>query len=376
MGCPVLYKEILDMQYKNFYIQLPVRANNSPMLDGIVQNDTANIVHIQLMDGDKPFDFDGFTDIVLTVLLPTLDAQGKNVKITARISNLDDYSKENPYSIQAIDPEVGRIDFALTGALTQEEGQYFAQIEILDGAKSITTTKFNYRVKDTLSSNTPMDTLITAEQFSGITDLINQLAAIVANIGSWNIAEDNRKNSELERKSNEIIRIETFQELANQLESMMSTIRADLAKAEEYAKYCYEYSKYASAPSEEAIRRVIAGMDIPSRTEVDEAIERESKSNKTLGDFGDSAMIYKIRQGLEDLIPMLSSGEFGLTTDKKDVYIGTASGNKCLTKYFEAGTTPPSDTNLLFIDTANNNAIKFFNKETEKWEPTATSVFA
>lgn len=363
------------MQYKNFYVQLPVRANNVTMLDGVVQNDTANIVHLQLMDGDEPFDFDGFTDIVLTVLLPTLNAQRKNVKVTARISNLEEYSQDNPYSIHSVDPKNGRIDFALSGALTQEEGQYFAQIEILDAGETITTTKLNYRVKDNIASNTPIANILTSDQFASITDLITQLSALVSSMDNWSIAEDGRENLETIRQENERSRVEQFQELSTELSNMMATIRGDLLRAEEYADLSYQYSQLASGPTQEAIEAAIEEMDIPSITDLTSAIENEHKSDKILGGFDDEAAItLTIRKGLEEDLPLLLPGELGFTTDTKDIYIGTSDGNECLTRLYVASDTAPENTKQLWVDTSSNNVIKFYNGTS--WEVTANSVFA
>lgn len=363
------------MEYKEYFEQLPINSNNVKIIDGVVRNDTANVVHATLMNGDKPFNFDGYTDIVLTVLLPTLNSRGENVRVVSRLSSQKQYNVENPYAITDVDPKRGRIDFTLTEGLTQEAGQYFAQIEILSAGQIVSTAKVNYRVVDALINDSPSENFINEDKLIGIDGLIQQVSILADNMSNWIAAEDERKTRETQRGEAEDARTEIFQDLSTQLNNMLATIRGDLEDAERFAELAREYSTLAAGPTKEAIRQALIDSDVALRSDVAEAIQRESVSDKTLGNF-QQAMIYRIRQGAQADLPILAPGEFGFTNDKRDVYIGSNIGNIKITELFVYGNKAPDRTNVLWIDTANNNAIKFYNEDAQEWQPTATSVFS
>lgn len=368
------------MQYKEFNVELPIRANNVTMLDGVVQNDAANMVHVQLMSGDKPFNFDGFTNIVLTVITPVIDTTtGKNVRIVAMTSSQEEFNAENPYSIQAIDPENGRIDFSLNGALTSAVGEYFAQIEILDAGESITSSKVNYRVKENLLADAAAGSFISQDDLTNLQGIFDTLSTLIASIGNWNIAEGVRTTNEESRIEMEQIRTVAFSEQMTNITNMLSSIESNLQRAKAEADRSYLYSTVAATPTIEMVEDALSQIDVPTMDDVNTAIENSERKNKDMGEFDDEEstnIVFRIRRGVEEELPTLAAGEFAFTTDGKHVYIGTGTGNKNITGHYVHQATAPTNTDILWIDSSNNNAVKFFDETAQEWKPTATSVFA
>lgn len=368
------------MQYKDFYVELPVKANNVSLLDGVVEDDTANTVHVHLVNGSKSLNFDGFTDIVLTVLLPTINPEtGDNVRIIASIRNEEEFNNDNPYSIQAVDPENGRIDFVLTGALTQEEGQYFTQIEIFKGSDILTTAKLNYRVRDNILDDLPAYSVVSADQMSGINDLILRLSALKESVNNMIISEADRVNNENQRLNSEIERENEFNIWKREIDGFMPEAREILTKVQHLEELCEEYS---IEPTKEILIEIIEeSQTIASIEYVTNAIETQRKAAKDLGGLIDEEKIQlQIRRGEKNDLESstVSEGEIVFTTDTHELFIGSSDGIIRMTpenkKMFVVSDIEPSDTDLLWIDSAHNNVIKFHDGTS--WIATPTGVFS
>ena len=111
------------MNYKQFYCQIPIKDNNVKIVDGIMQHDTANIIHARLMDGAEPFDFTGYTGVLIEILKP----DGNHIQ--AMITDDPEVNESNnPYNIQVLDPASGRVSFTLKGQATVLKGTHFAEV--------------------------------------------------------------------------------------------------------------------------------------------------------------------------------------------------------------------------------------------------------
>jgi hypothetical protein len=94
------------------------------------------------------------------------------------------------------------------------------------------------------------------------------------------------------------------------------------------------------------------------------------------GEFtGTDKKKFQILRGLAANLPTLAVGEMGYETDTNGLYIGTSNGNKRINDpCFIISASAPSDTTKLWIDTANNSVIKYYNGTS--WIGTNTAVFA
>ena len=366
-----------QVRYRDYYCSLPIRGNNVQVIDGIAQGDTANVVHVTLMEGEMPYDFSGFTDIILTILTPGIsESTGDNIRLVSKYSSEESYNDENPYLIKAASPKEGRIDFTISGNATAFRGLYFAELKILGDGEVVTAAKLNYRVSETISEDIPLIDATTGDVYTNVMSMYRACSAMLTAMRNWESAERGRADNEAEREDAENERTAHVSEQLREVSNALDDLEDSLNQARVYSELCYQYSLAAEAPTQEAIERAIESRrDIASKTYVDDAIEAMSNEDVDYGQFDDDPrQVMQVAKGDEDDIPVLQSGEIALCEDTGNVFIGSPDGNLPLRGHYLAQGTAPSRTDIFWIDTAHNNVIKFYNGST--WVATATAVFS
>lgn len=356
------------MNYKQFYCQIPIKDNNVKIIDGLVQYDTANIVHARLMDGTEPFDFTGYTGIVLDILKP----DGTNIQ--AMVTDDPTVAEDNnPYCIQVVEPKEGRISFTLKGQATVLTGTHFAQLSVYGGGEVLSTSRINYYVGSVLSdNNADVESIVeSTEEYLTLRTVLTECSRIAGKEGDRNEAENERKVAEDKRES--------------QFNTKMAEINAYLQNAIEYIdrtrgymEQALTYAQLAQNPSAELLQDIIETLGLAGTTYVVNSINAATK-NFDAGAYTDTdeaEKLLKARRGNHADIPTLEQGEFGLSLDTKQLYIGMADGNMPVGGSYIASAEAPERTDVLWIDTseAGGGAVKYHDGDS--WQPTATASFA
>lgn len=350
------------MNYKQFYCQIPIKDNNVKIVDGLMQHDTANIIHARLMDGAEPFDFTGYTAVLIEILKP----DGNHIQAMVTGDQQASESNNDPYNIQVLDPASGRVSFTLSGQATVLKGTHFAEITVYGGGRRLTSARINYYVGDILDDDS-FDVSSSGDYLS-LRTILNQCQQIAGE-------EADRNEAETARKENEQIRANTFAENMKELKDYLQHAIEYIDQTRGYMEQAYAYMQLAQEPSAEALSSIISTLGLASTSYVDTAVS-DATQDFIAGEFSDTEdekKLLKIRTGTAAQLPALDTGELGLCTDTKQLYAGTPTGNVPVGGAYVASATAPQRTDVLWIDTASGNSIKWYNGS--EWKATATAVF-
>lgn len=347
------------MNYKEFNVAIPIKANNVLIVDGIVQFNTANIVNARLMDGTKPFDFTGYTEVFLDILKPD------GTYISACVSDNPEHNSNNPYSIQVIDPEEGLVSFTLQGQATVLEGSYFGEITIMGGGASLTAARINYHVGGTIQRETDPDTLTSSDDYIS-------LRTMIAKNSSMATEERNRIDAETLRRIAESAREGRFSEMEELVEQYIANAEGYVNQTKYNMELSKQYAELAKNPSKEIIEALAQELNLVTKEYTDNLVALETRNFDagTFTDSEDDKKLLKIRTGSSADKPDLAEGEFGLCNDTGRLYVGDIPVNGV----YAMGASAPEEKHILWIDTSAGNSIKYWDGRA--WEPTATAVFS
>lgn len=346
------------MNFKEFYLSLPVKDNNVKLLDGIVRGDNSNMINITLVDGDKPFDFTGYSNLELTIEGP----RGGIIK--SEIMAAEEFNADNPYLVQVASAKDGRISFNINGNACASVGTYFARFTLFADGKILTTARLNYHVCET-SSDISVSEFEELSEVSGLKNAMMLLSAYAQ-------AELKRISAETERKENEeerALKEQERQAALSELLALQGNFEALVKSVEEFANAAEVSAEAAKNPTVEAIRRILEEMEIPSDTESLKAILRDLLSKEGVNG---NAYDINVKTGTAELLSSIKAGELFLCTDDFNLYIGTGTGNICLTRHYEMSEAAPDNTNILWI--GNDSIVRFYKNGA--WnEASAKAVF-
>lgn len=147
---------------KSFNTTVSVKDGSSrSVLKGIVQYDTLNEVNIRLTDGSRPFDYTGYTNIILKV----------------RKADGTSYVDSEGNSVIATNPSGGLITVLLKGQATAADGLCQCVIEIYADGEKMTTARLNYEVSDALGTD---EDAASESQYPAFQKLLSDLSKIEA----------------------------------------------------------------------------------------------------------------------------------------------------------------------------------------------------
>lgn len=344
------------MNYKAFNIGLPIKDNNVKIQDGLVQYDTANIVNVRLTDGSEPFDFTGYTDILLDILKPD------GHRIVAGITS-DGKNTNNPYQIHVLDPAQGLIRFVLSGQATIITGTYFCTLSLFASGKVLTSARINYYVGESLLNE--MDPGVeSTDDYQFLLNLIDRNSNIAS-------AEQERADAEYQRELNEAEREAGFDALEQAVTEYLDNAVAYVNQTKGYMEDAERFAELAQNPSEEIITGLINEMGLSTTEYVDKEIEENTK-DFIVGDI--TAEGHKVfTMGNAATVPALQKGEMGIDNGN-NVYVGGSAGNILISGVYIVGETAPAETTLLWIDTGSNSQLKYYNGS--EWVPVSILAFA
>ena len=365
------------MNFKAYPVGVHINENSVKMLDGIVQNDNGNLFQIQLYSGSDAYDFSGYMIVNATIIRPdettisdiwTAEEHTQTIEQQTEVTPGED--EEEPIAwtaddeteggdssssssttttvttgtttegshtflaIQYIDPENGRITLKVGGDATAQVGLHRMALEIYSDDARVTTARINYRVVETLN-NVDHSILDNNESYVELQSLLAQCSNILNE-------ETERVNQEEARNTSEQQRADTFASLSGQMQSELDYARAlfNEAIASGQMDDLYEYTT----------------------NYIDTNLGRIPTTDNAVAWFTTHQ----------------SPGLMVYCTADQLVYVGTGSGNyRTLITYapYVAGTSAPSDTRQLWIDTSQGSIVKYYNGST--WVRTgAIALFA
>ena len=354
------------MNNKAFNVALSLTDNNTKIVKGVVQYDSGNLFRVKVMSGGEPFDFTGYTDIVLTIVKP----DGTSI--------VTEQTEDSDY-IQLFSPETGEVHFQLGGQATLLVGMHFAALSFYGDGMRTTTAKLNYFVEENNDAENIPDNIISSNDWQILTSLISKNSLIET-------AESARVIAELAREAAELSR-------ASETAGIISSATALSNAAQQYAEMARAWAAvtFATAIPGDYWNFEIVEEDGHSNLYIvyDDALYPDGYTLPVLtqeqlearlaaincGVFGTPVDKIQILRGLFEDLPTLDEGEMAWATDTKQMYIGTASGNQAVGKApYIAQATEPTDTSILWIDTANSNIIKYHNGSA--WVATNTAIYA
>lgn len=322
------------MNKKYFNVPVSLKDNNSRIVEGVIQYDTADLFNIKLFDGTEPFNFTGYSTLVFTALKPDgteyIDTEGEYLDV--------------------IDAADGRIALTLPPALTAMGGMHFCNITIYSNGVKLSSARFNYFVQEALSEG---ENSKYTDEYPILEQLISRLSLI--------------QDAEQMRAEAEALRVMAENERVSDTSGVVSRAEALALQAQSYAKAAQDWYTLLITYAGDLTGVDLTG--IATKQDVEEAV-----SNIDCGEFtGDSVKTIRFRRGSAENMPTLLSGEAAFAGDT--LYVGNGSENVAINgSPFIAQATEPADTARLWIDTANGNAIKFYDGT--KWVGTATATFA
>ena len=351
------------MNNKAFNVSLSLTDNNIKIVRGLVQYDDANLFNIQVLSNGEAFDFTGYTDIVLAIRKP--DGTSVITELT-----------EEGDTVQIIDAETGMISMQLGGQATVLPGMHFATIGFYGDGMKATTAKMNYFVAEAIDFESDIQ---SDDDWPILDQLIAQNSLIAAAEEARILAEQARITAEEARASNNTGLISTATTLSNLAQQYAEMARNWAAVA---LATCIpgDYWNFVIVEEDGKSNLYIEyddelypdGYTLPVLTQ--EQLEARLAAIDC-GVFNEPVDKIQILGGLLEDIPALSERELGFATDTKEMYIGTAEGNQVLNiPGFVAQATEPTNTGILWIDTANGNVIKFYNGTA--WVATAAATFS
>lgn len=348
------------MNYKEFNIAIPIKANNVLIVDGLVQYNTANIVNIRLMDGTEPFDFTGYTEVYLDILKPD------GTYISACVTDNPEYNGNNPYTIQVLDPADGRISFTLQGQATVLTGSHFAEITILGAGASVTATRINYYVGETISRDTDPENLTSSDDYVSLRNLIAKNSAIATEELNRAFAEGNRRTNEENREARMTL-------LETDIRDYLDNATGYVEQTKEYMEQAELYKELAQNPSAEIMAELLDEFNFASIEYVNSEIENAT-AEVDGGTYTEPQTPLQVRRGSDSDIPDLAEGELGWSTDAEVLYVGGVNGPVAINGTFVASITVPERHDVLWIDLSAGATIKYHDGSS--WKPTATATFA
>ena len=322
------------MNKKYFNVPVSLKDNNSRIVEGVIQYDTADLFNIKLYDGTEPFDFSGYSTLVFTVLKPDgteyIDTEGEYLDV--------------------LDANDGRIALTLPPALTALGGMHFCNITIYSNGVKLSSARFNYFVQESLAEG---DNAKYTDEYPILEQLISKLSLI--------------QDAEQMRSEAEALRVLAENERVSDTAGIVTQAQVLALQAQSYAKAAQDWYTLLITYAGDLTGVDLTG--IATKQDVEEAV-----ATIDCGEFtGDSVKTIQFRRGNADNLPNLKAGEAAFAGDK--LYVGNGAENVQINGApFIAQATAPADTSKLWIDTANGNAIKFYDGT--KWTGTATATFA
>jgi len=329
------------MNKKVIPFEVQLKQNNNHIVQGINQNDAGVIFDIKIMDGLVPFDFTGYSVVTLKITKP-------DKTIT--------YDSTGGSYVDVVDAENGRLKINIPTSCTAQNGMHYCRVGFSSDENTLfDAMMFNYFVGE--DPNAENEDIIGTNEFPVLNNLIAQVADAIAEERIRISREDERIEAEAERQETYSILIALFTEAVGFLEERIADLQSMLN----------EFNQAIAEGGSVDISQISA---LATKTYVN----NYTKNLDFLGTNHDSHL--QVYRATANNIPTLSEGELAYATNTNNLYIGGTNGNVLLTQpCYTVGSTAPTDTTRLWIDTSGSTPIiKYYNGSA--WISCNSAVFA
>lgn len=304
------------MNKKNIPIVVQLKQNNNYIVQGIVQYDAGVLFDIKIMDGLEAFNYAGASVVTLRITKPdetiTYDSNGSD-------------------NVDTVDPVNGRLKLNIPTSCTEQTGMHFCTIGFSNEDDTLfATTSFNYYVGANPLADDDDDIIGTNEY-----PILSNLIAQVANIQNSEVV---RQNNEDARKAAEIERENTL----DNMNALLAIIQQRLDDTQAALDQLNE------ALAEGGSIDISTINNLATKAYAQGVAEEESK----------------VSTDTESSLSGLEEGKLGYATDTGKLLLGYDGGTVWLNSpCFVVGSTAPTDTTKLWIDTS-NRTLKFYRGST------------
>lgn len=330
------------MNKKNIPVIVRLKQNNNDIIQGINKDDAGVLFDITIMDGLEPFDYSGYSVVVLKIKKP--DGTFR-------------YDSGDSINVDTVDTEHGRIKLNIPTSCTNQDGMYFCNVGFgHDEETYFETMSFNYYVGENPGAED--DTVIGTNEFPILNNLIAQVSGAVS-------AEELRVASEANRESAETSRQTEYSTMVATLTGYLAELEDRLVNAETMLQEVYE------AIAEGGSIDVSQITALATKTYV---------NNKVKGlNFGTASSDAGHLQIFHDYLQSartLRDGELFYAVDTNDLYVGYQAENHRINEpCFVISAEEPTDTEKLWIDVSSDTpVIRFYDGS--DWTSCNTAVFA
>ncbi len=326
------------MNRKEFNVSVSTRENAAKVINGVIQYDTGNLFNINILEGAYPFDFTGYSNVIIEVLKPDgtvfVDGDGG--------------------SLDVLDAEEGLVAFGLQPQCVLLKGMHFITISIYSNGVKVTTARLNYYVSESMDDSQG-DDVISMSEYPVMQLLLAQASNIIEAEQMRVIAEQLRQQAEADRVSGTSGVLAQVQKAIEQMQSYVGSVKD-------------WYDLFMSAAGD------ASGVDLS--TVVTQTNLFDVLKDIDCGEFtGTANKTLHIQGGEEEHLPALEDRELGYVRGKQALYIGDNGVNVCLNpSCYVVQPTAPADTTVLWVDASNGGAIKYWDGA--NWVGTAKATFA
>lgn len=336
------------MNKKVIPFEVQLKQNNNHIVQGINQNDAGVIFDIKIMDGLVPFDFTGYSVVTLKITKP-------DKTIT--------YDSTGGSYVDIVDAEHGRLKINIPTSCTAQNGMHYCRVGFSSDENTLfDAMMFNYFVGE--DPNAENEDIIGTNEFPVLNNLIAQVSGVISEEAMRVSNEMEREEAEADRQNNYSTLIALFTEAVGFLEDRISDLQSMLD----------EFNRAVAQGASVDISQISA---LATKSYLNTAV----RNSLYPVDFGDPNKdnLLMINRGTQAKLNAytISNGELFYTTDTNKLYVGYQGTKNVINgASYVAGTTAPSDTTLLWIDTTTSTrpVLKYYNGSA--WTAINTAVFA
>ena len=325
-----------------------LKQNNNDIIQGINQNDAGVVFDITVMDGLVPFNFSGYGVVTLKIKKP---------------DETFTYDSNTGVYVDIVDSEHGRLKINIPTSCTAQNGMHYCRVGFSAGNSTLfETMTFNYFVGQ--NPNADSEDVIGTNEFPILNNLIAQVSDVITAEAMRASNEAEREEAENDRQENYSTLIALFTECLGFLEAKITDLESMLT----------EFNEAVAQGASVDISTISA---LATKSYLDTVV----RNSLYPVDFGNPNKdnLLMINRGTQTELNAytISDGEPFFVTDTGKLYMGY-HGSKVLINGspYVAGTTAPTDTTLLWIDTTTSTrpVLKYYNGSA--WTAINTAVFA
>lgn len=337
------------MNKKLIPLTVQLKQNNNDIIQGINQNDAGVVFDMRVMDGLVPFDFSGYSVVTLKIKKP---------------DGTFTYDSDTGIYVDIVNPTKGKFKINIPTSCTAQNGMHFCKVGFSSSDNTLfETMTFNYFVGE--NPNADDDEVIGTNEFPVLTNLIAQIAGIISAENARAEAESDREDAETERQADYLAMMEN-------LSTALTEAQTALANAQSMLQDVYEAIAQGGSVDVTDISA------LATKTYVGNQLKHlDFIYNTQTGQKDSSLKIFRSNEShISSIASQFGQGELAYASNTHKLFYSEGNGvlKQINEPCFIVGTTAPTDTSKLWIDTSGSAPIiKFFNSTA--WVGCNTAVY-